>query len=161
MRLAQIRDGTWDWHLSRPEWSLLAAIASMFPLVPPDYHQATRDGLSGSVPIDPALLRESLAAHTAELRARVRGWIQRVPSPSARKGVVLRLTSADLEHWLQVLNDVRVGSWIRLGCLDPAALRGLELTSANERHLFLMEFCGRVQARLLEALDEPDDSSTD
>ena len=133
----------------------------MFPLVPPDYHQATRHGLSGSVPIDAALLRESLTAHTAELRTRVGGWLQRVRLPAARKGVVLRLTPADLEHWLQVLNDVRVGSWIRLGCPDQAALRDLEVTAANERHLFLMEFCGSVQARFLEALDEPDDSSTD
>jgi DNA-binding MarR family transcriptional regulator len=161
VKLARTSDGAWDWHLSRPEWSLLAAIASMFPLVPPDYHQATRHDLSGGVPIDTALLRESLAAHTAELRARVGGWLQRVRSPAARKGVVLRLTPADFEHWLQVLNDVRVGSWIRLGCPDQTALRDVELTAANERHLFLMEFCGRIQARFLEVLDEPDDSSTD
>ena len=161
MRLARTTDGGWTWHLSRPEWSLLTAIAALFPLVPPEHHQVTRDGSGQGVPVDPALLHESLAAHTAELQARVRGWIRGARQPSGRKGLVLRLTAADLEHWLQVLNDVRVGSWLRLGCPDQATLRGLELTPANERHLFLMEFCGSIQARFLEAIEEPDDPSTD
>jgi hypothetical protein len=161
VRLVRTKEGGWTWHLSRPEWSLLAAIGSLFPLVPPEHHQVTHSGQGRSVPIDPALLQESLAAHTAELRARVQGWIRDIRQPPGRKALVMQLTATDLEHWLQVLNDVRVGSWLSLGCPDQAALRGLELTPANERHLFLMEFCGSVQARLLEALDESDDPSVD
>jgi len=161
MRLARTKKGGWNWHLSGPEWSVLTAIGSMYPLIPPDHPRYTGAAQTGSPPVDPTMLREAYAAHTAELQSRIRGWILSRRASSTRKTVVLRLTDGDIEHWLQVLNDARIGSWIRLGSPDQDATQALELTPENERHLFLMEFCGMVQARLLEALDQPDDNATE
>jgi hypothetical protein len=147
--------------LSRQEWSLLTAVASIFPLVPSDHHRFTRETKDGAIPVDATLLREALRTHTQELKRRVREWIRPAHPPAPRGEVILRLSPTDLEHWLQVLNDVRVGSWIRLGCPDPKTSGAIDPSPAHQRHLFLMDFCGMVQARLLEALDEPDDPPPD
>jgi hypothetical protein len=61
------------------------------------------------------------------------------------------LTGEQLEWLLRVLNEVRVGSWVRLGRPELAAARKIRLTGAYGRLYTAMELCGYFQANLLEA----------
>jgi hypothetical protein len=64
-------------------------------------------------------------------------------------GCRLSLSHAEVEWVLQVLNDIRVGSWIRLGSPDK------KRTALNERTVLdfaAMETAGYFEVQFLEAL---------
>jgi hypothetical protein len=61
-------------------------------------------------------------------------------------------TVTELDWLLQVLNDIRVGSWLRLG--SPADPHRLELTKNNWDDFVALEFCGFMQSVLLRSLNE-------
>ena len=69
------------------------------------------------------------------------------------KGYRVTLQRADLEWLLQVLNDVRVGSWLILGCPDPDEGPAPEVNEANAKYIFLLELSSHFQCVLLEAVD--------
>ena len=56
---------------------------------------------------------------------------------------------AEVEWLFQVLNDVRVGSWVRLGSPEG---KPREVTIATAPHFVAMEMAGYFEAELLEAL---------
>lgn len=64
----------------------------------------------------------------------------------------LALSLEDAEWLLQVLNEIRVGAWLKLGCPEN---RIPKLTSATAREIWTMEICGYFQMQLLEALAKP------
>jgi hypothetical protein len=64
-------------------------------------------------------------------------------------GSRLTLSRPDLEWLLQVLNDIRVGSWVLLGSPENSVEN---LTAAQAPHLWAMELSGYFQMRFLEAL---------
>jgi len=51
------------------------------------------------------------------------------------------------------LNDIRVGSWIKLGSPDPDASRRGGWTEETAPYWLTMELCGAFQMVLLDALD--------
>jgi hypothetical protein len=67
----------------------------------------------------------------------------------AETGARLSLSPAEVEWVLQVLNDVRVGSWIILGSPDE---KRTELNERTAPHFAAMETAGYFEAQLLEAL---------
>jgi hypothetical protein len=65
-------------------------------------------------------------------------------------GARLSLSPAEAEWFMQVLNDIRVGSWILLGSPDG---KPLELTPEKAPHFVAMERAGYFQMQLLAALE--------
>jgi hypothetical protein len=63
----------------------------------------------------------------------------------------LTLTAEQLEWLLRVLNEIRVGSWVRLGRPEMEDARKLQLSSEQSHFLASMELSGYFQAALLEA----------
>jgi hypothetical protein len=150
-------DGAWLGELERLEWLLLREVLQMFPVTPVDHHRASKG--SATVPdSSQLLLRDAAIAQKAFLRTAIRDWIQRErvtnTSAGAAGTVRLRLTAADLEHLLQVLNDIRVGSWLALGCPDDHSPPQPPVTGKARRFHFAMEFCGLVQSRILTAMND-------
>jgi hypothetical protein len=70
-----------------------------------------------------------------------------------KSGYRLSLDAQQLEWLLQVLNDVRVGSWILLGCPDTDEGQQREITLKTARYYLVMEFAGYFQSVLLDALN--------
>ena len=64
-------------------------------------------------------------------------------------GTQLSLSPAEAEAVLQVLNDVRVGSWVLLG--SPENLDA-DFTEKTAPHLVAMQMAGYFEAQFLEAL---------
>ena len=69
-------------------------------------------------------------------------------------GYRLTLSAPQVEWLLQLLNDIRVGSWLILGEPDEKKGKPVALTSENARHYAAMEFCGLFQMTLLDAVQQ-------
>ena len=65
-------------------------------------------------------------------------------------GLRFTLMAPEMEWLLQVLNDVRVGSWLALG--EPEELEIPEVNQTNAPYVLAMESAGYFQSALLDAL---------
>jgi hypothetical protein len=63
----------------------------------------------------------------------------------------LNLSGEQLEWLLQVLNDIRVGSWVQLGSPDTDTVRRGGLTPEEARAVAAMDMSAYFQSGLLEA----------
>jgi hypothetical protein len=135
------------------EEGLLLAILRLYPVLENSHHRLTKDpGNADSA--EQRLLEESMAQHRAAHRRKLDELFL---SPQrffkgAQDERRLILTRAQFEWLLQVLNDIRVGSWVKLGCPDLEKAAPMELTRTNARALQTMHLSGQFQAALLEAV---------
>ena len=135
------------------EEGLLLAILRLYPVTENSHHRLSKDPATGGS-AEQRLLEESMAQHRAANRKKL-DELFRVPqryfkeTPDDRR---LVLAGDQFEWLLQVLNDIRVGSWVKLGCPDmekevPAPLPGLDARALHSMHL-----SGQFQMALLEAV---------
>lgn len=140
---------------------LLLELLKLYPLVPDD-----RERLHPNSKPDEGsrkLLREALADSRQEAKSEMQRLIDG-DGRWVRDGEKWRLalSSGDLETLLQALNDVRVGSWIRLGSPDPSAEKKIQITSQNAHHFWALEICGHYQTVILAGLSgSPGDANPD
>lgn len=138
-------------RLSRREHGLLVETLRLYPLVPPAHHRLSREAAAPSLAESQRLLDEALAEQRAANRALVQAFLgdpQRFrPVDTA---VELRLSPAEIEWLLQVLNDVRVGAWLALG--EPEQGEEPPLTEENARYHFALAMSGWFESELLAAL---------
>lgn len=143
MRLLRKGEGRLVFHLSPAEQQILAELLRRYPCIPPGHHAHTRTTPHHDHPEHAGalqLLEESLEEHRASTRRQVQAWFAD-PARLRRegKGFQLTLPMSEVERLLQVLNDIRVGSWIALGepdeiveDVDPAKVpqaRSMELAA--------------------------------
>ena len=103
------------------------------------------------------LLEEALAEQQRENRKQLEQMLKETGRFTENDlGYTFRLTPSEIEWLLQVLNDIRVGSWIQLGEPDP---KGEMSQPLNEQTMILawtMEIAGLFQNSLLEAAHSAD-----
>jgi hypothetical protein len=138
--------------LGKREKQLLLAVLARYPLIPSAHQPLNKSGTPGLSETDQKLLDEALA----EQRRENKQQLDRLLNDEERwrdtpAGIRLTLTSADVEWLLQVLNDVRVGSWILLGSPEKN-LWDFEINKQTAPIAWTMEMAGVFQAGLLEAL---------
>ena len=68
-------------------------------------------------------------------------------------GFTFALKPGELEWLLQVLNDIRVGSWVRLGEPAENSISSLEPTEENVQLAWALEIAGLFEHTLLAAAD--------
>ena len=150
------REGeAYRFRLGRAEKAALCALLKRYPLTPARHHRLTRSRKPNPA-ADQELLDESTAAHRRTSQRRV----QRLLSRRDRfrvEGNQYEITfdREEIEWLLQVLNDVRVGTWVILGCPDPDQGKPPEPVPDLERNLVDMDLAAHFECRLLEALDGP------
>jgi hypothetical protein len=139
----------------------LAAVLSHYPQSPPGSIEWTRGGLGAADGRDDAFHEELFAGNQETNCVRVRKFItEKLAGPDKDDSshiVPLPLAVEEINWLLQVLNDIRVGGWIKLGRPDEAALKKLEQTRDASAAVGLMGFCGYVQTLLLDAVMEGGD----
>jgi hypothetical protein len=149
MKLLRATNNQFVFRLTRRERPLLLAVLGRFPCIPAAHHRLSRNAPSPDAAANQQLLDEALAEHRAEKVQQLRallgdpGRFREVPT-----GAELTLSPGDLEWLLQVLNDVRVGSWVQLGSPEQTAEVVNEETAP---HLWTMEMAGYFQMQLLRA----------
>jgi hypothetical protein len=139
-------------QISKLEKTLLLATVQIFPVLDSSYHRLTKDP-KNAAPAEQRLLEEAMERLKAEHKARLNEFL-RAEAPMFREAgdeIHLNLTGEQLEWLLQVLNDVRVGSWVRLGSPDTDAVRRSSLTPEEARAVAAMDMSAYFQSGLLEA----------
>jgi hypothetical protein len=139
--------------LNPAERHLFGEVLGQYPVVPASHHT-----LSKSLPVedtieDERLLHEALAEQRTTHKQRIVEWLA-APDRwrELKHGTRLTIPREDVEWLLQVLNDVRVGSWVKLGSpevhLDPNTL-----PPEQQATWAMMELGGAFQMALLGALE--------
>jgi hypothetical protein len=127
----------------------------LFPVLAPDYQPLSKSADPGETEADQKLLEEALRSQKAGLRSEVERLLQ--DGERLRKtaeGWVLALEGPQLEWFLQVVNEIRVGSWRHLGSPDHLRRLRIEINETTLHHLWAMGMCDRIQSAVLEALRE-------
>lgn len=155
MKLIRADNEMFVFHLDRREKDLLAEVLRRYPLVPAssDRHRMSIQAVLNAEP--QRLLELALAAQREEHQRQVRAMLNEPGRfKEADAGFDLILSPANMEWLLQVLNDVRVGSWIALGSPNTEKGDAIALNARNAPHVWLMETAGYFEMQLLEAMGE-------
>ena len=151
MKLVQATKKRFVFHLGQREQRSLEQLLKRYPCVPPAHHVLSKSGRLPDAKGNQRLLDEALAEQRADSKKRLQALLAD-PQRFARTetGARLSLSHVEAEWFLQVLNDIRVGSWVILGSPDS---RPADLTAENAPYFLTMEMAGHFQMQLLEALE--------
>ena len=150
MKLIEATKSRLVFKLGQREERLLLRILSLYPRMPPAHQQLSKAGRLPEPEANQRLLDEALAEHRAQNKKQLQALlIDRRRFAHTETGVQLSLSPAQVDWVLQVLNDVRVGSWVQLGSPEEMAI---DLNETTAPHFQAMEMAGYFQAQFLEAL---------
>jgi hypothetical protein len=134
-------------RLSSREKELLLAVLKLYPCIPSAYQPLTRSAGFGES--SQQLLDEALAEQRAANKKQLRVLLADPKKlTSTKAGWELSLSPAEVEWLLQVLNDIRVGSWTILGSPEDCAA---PVNAGTVPHLWAMRIAGAFQMEMLEA----------
>jgi hypothetical protein len=139
--------------ISLPEKRLLFEVLKLYPLVSATHHRLSRKSNIVQPNDHQRLLEESLADQREENRKNVRAMLDKPGHfKTTASGGQLTLSGPEIEWLLQVLNDIRVGSWIALGSPDPERGKAATFNEKTVRHFQMMELAGAFEMVFLDAL---------
>ncbi len=151
MHLVRAHLGTYRFEVSAAEKRLLLEVINLYPLVPIVHHRFTHSvtGKDGQ-----QLLEEALTEHRTSQRKHVNSLLRaRSRFRKTRNGWRFSLKPPQMDWLLQVLNDVRVGSWLALGSPNSPREMLQALTPKSARTFRAMEASGYFQMALIQAMD--------
>lgn len=151
MKFIKAEQGKYSFQIARPEREVLFNLLELYPLIPVTHARLTR---FEDRPDDQQLLEESLN----EQRKQNRLEIQKMLKAKSRfrenkKGFRFSLKAEQVESLLQVLNDLRVGSWLMLGSPDGLEQTIAALDENNTQYFWTMELATEFQVALLNAMN--------
>lgn len=160
MKLVRCTNDKLLFALSEAEGELLRELLELYPRIPPSYHRISNT-------LDPSEAEEAQRLLDEALEAHRRDNIRRVAAVLSEKkllrqtntGFRLTLSPEQFEWLLQVLNDVRVGSWLAIGAPDTENGEEIQVTDQTAPHVWAMEIAGYFEMALLGAVEKPGDES--
>jgi hypothetical protein len=136
------------------EAGVLRALLERYPCVPPAAHRLSRGATGASAAENQRLLAEAMAAQREENRRELAAFLA---DPArlrpTKRGWRLKLSRGDADWLLRVVNDIRVGSWIRLSSPDFEAGVRVRPNAQTAPHLWAMEVASQFEWPLLQAFD--------
>ncbi len=154
MKLIRATKGNFLFQLGKLEKLRLLQVLRLYPRIPPATFRLSKSDNLPDAEANQRLLDESLTEQRAENRKTLQTFLtdprRFIDSAS---GSHLSLTPSELEWLLQILNDVRVGSWTILGSPEE----GMKLKMLNEKtasDFWAMEISGQFQMYFLKALEK-------
>lgn len=153
MKRLRSKEGSVEFQLEAWEGSMLAAVLGRYPCLPPAHQPLSKGGQVPDGAANQLLLEEALAEQRGENKKQLdRLLADPKRFRESKGGWRLSLARGDVEWLLQVLNDVRIGSWARLGSPeDLDDVRG----EATGPDVGAMELAGYFQMSFLSGLDAP------
>ena len=150
MKLIRSTNGKFVFHLSQRDKLLLLQVLKLYPRIPSASQPLSKSTRLPDRESNQRLLDEALAEQRAANKKQLETLLTDPRRfADAETGCRLTLSQSDMEWLLQVLNDIRVGSWVLLGSPEEK-LEQLTVTTAP--HFWAMEMSGYFQMRFLEAL---------
>jgi len=146
--------GAFVFQVSKQEVEWLLGVLKFYPQLDSGYHRITQGG-AGEIKAEQQLLEEAMAQRRREHKSKLEKFLAtpgrfRLEAPDLFH---FSLTPEQMEWLLQVLDDVRVGCWVKLGRpeLEPVCTRKLNVEEA--RMMAILELSGFFQMVLLGACD--------
>ncbi len=152
MKLVRKEKDDFVFDIGKREKRLLLEVLKLYPLIPTAYHGVNQTAGATRTAENQKLLEESLAERKRENKRQLLALLndeQRFKETD--RGCHFTLSASQMEWLLQVVNDIRVGSWIILGQPDEKKGKPVELKNENVRYYAAMEFCDYFQMTLLDA----------
>lgn len=149
MRLIHGLKDKFVFQLGQRERDLLSEVLKLYPCLPAAYQPLSKSAAPEEA--SRKLLQEALAEQRAENKQQIREFLTD-PKRWATHELDWRLSlsPAEVEWLLQILNDIRVGSWVNLGSPEG---RCEVLNEKTLPHLWAMEMAGSFQMYFLEVLE--------
>jgi hypothetical protein len=139
--------------ISPQERSLLDEVLRLYPLVSATHHRLSKTAGTARHDENQQLLEESLAAQREVNRKNVQAMLNQPGHfQTTASGSQLTISGPEIEWLLQVLNDVRVGSWVALGSPDPEQDKKIVFNKKMLPHFRMMELAGAFETVFLDAL---------
>lgn len=153
MKLIRTGKDTFVFALGRREKRLLFELLKLYPLIPPSHHRLSKSTKAGDDDDNQRLLEEGLATQREENKRQVLTMLNEPARfKETESGFRFALSPPQMEWLLQVLNDVRVGSWINLGSPDTEQDEQLALTEETAPYYWVMQAAGFFEMALVEAM---------
>jgi hypothetical protein len=151
MKLIQSTRTRLVFQLGLREKQSLLQLLKLYPWMPSTHHVLSKTGRVPDAEANQQLLNDALAEHRAANKQQLQTLLANPRRfKTTDKGARLSLSPYEVEWLLQVLNDIRVGSWVVLGSPDQ---KPAELTAANAPAYLTMETAGYFQMQLIQALE--------
>lgn len=144
--------GGFSFRFDGPEFGLFSAVLETYPA-----QEGTLRTICGNVDAED-LLEEALREHRENLKKEFRETLAKKTTRSedmeGRESFTIQLSGGEVEWLLQVLNDIRVGHWVKLGRPDggPNVVLTQPPTSETLRSMTLLHLCTVWQGILLESI---------
>jgi hypothetical protein len=153
VKLLRARQDQLFFEIGRREKALLFEMLQLYPLIPVTHHRLSKNADVTEPDDNQRLLEESLAAQREENRKNIQAMLDEPGRfKAAPTGFLLKITRPEVEWLLQVLNDVRVGSWVALGSPDTEAGEEIPLNEKTAPQVRSMEIAGAFESFFLDAL---------
>jgi len=153
VKFIQTNRGKFVFSITPQEKGLLDEILRLYPLIPAEHHRLSRKSNIVQPNDHQRLLEESLAARREANRKNVQAMLGKAGHfQTTDSGSQLTVSGPEIEWLLQVLNDVRVGSWIALGSPDTEQDKKLVFNNKMLPHFRMMELAGAFETVFLNAL---------
>lgn len=128
------------------------SLLKYYPMLSSSHH-AERNSSAASNTEHEALLKEALEEQQRQNRQLLDDLLaSKGRFREDELGYRFTLSPAEAEWLLQVFNDIRVGSWVRLGSPKVASALMLPLTEEKVKLCWAMEIAGLFETELLQAL---------
>lgn len=153
MKLIRTDKDKFLFALGRKEKGLLCELLSLYPVVPAAHHRLSKSAKIGKQDENQRLLDEALAAQRRENKRQVLAMLNEPGRfTQTDSGFRLALSPPQMDWLLQVLNDVRVGSWIALGSPGTEPGERIPLNDQTTPHVWAMEAAGFFEMAVVEAM---------
>jgi hypothetical protein len=153
MKLLRVTQKKFQFEIDRTEKYLLFHVLQLYPVVPASHHRLSKDRHIPNRDENQHLLDEALKVQRVEQRKQVESLLK---DPhrfvESEDGYRVSFTREEIEWLLQVLNDVRVGSWIAMGSPDLQTENKKRLTKQAMPHVMAMDAAGFFETSFLHAL---------
>jgi hypothetical protein len=139
-------------QLGKREKDALLRLIECYPCVPSGYQSLSKSARLPDAKGNQKLLDDALVEQRVENSEQLSALMHNSKSMAqTQTGWRFSLSFADLEWLLQVINDIRVGSWLMLG--SPGDHLEV-ITEKTAPYIWAMEMAGRLQMAFLEILQE-------
>ena len=147
--VSQTKDG-WQYQLDQPEANCLRSLLLRFPITANAPAKISRTDSDPQTVDREKLLNESLADHRQELKKIARNLMGAGQFKVRDKGWQLCINSEEREILLQILNDIRVGSWRALGEPENLETQTPNPTEKDQTLCNIMNLAGYFEHMLLD-----------
>jgi hypothetical protein len=146
--IKQTKDG-WRYQLNQPEANCLRSLLNQFPITANATVKISRTESNPQTIDREKLLNESLADHREQLKKIARSLMGADKFKVRDKDWLLCINSEEREILLQILNDIRVGSWRALGEPENLAIQTPNPTEQEQVFYNIMNLAGYFEYKLL------------